>query len=80
MANCKCCGQSVPDTLATRLIQLRESKGINQADFADRVGISQPVLSCIESGQRLPRVTQIISFCDVLGCTPNDLMDWEVSA
>ncbi len=78
MANCKCCGQKVPDSLATRLVNLRETKGINQADFADLVGMSQPVLSRIESGQRFPRVTQILSFCDVLGCTPNDLLCWEV--
>ena len=38
--------------IGKRLQELRESKGLSQSDLANYLGISQPLLSQIESGNR----------------------------
>ena len=38
--------------IGKRLQELRESKGLSQSDLASYLGISQPLLSQIESGNR----------------------------
>jgi transcriptional regulator with XRE-family HTH domain len=42
--------------LARRVIALRKASGLNQRDFAARVGIKQPQLARLESGKQIPKL------------------------
>lgn len=42
--------------LARRVIALRKASGLNQRDFAARVGIKQPQLARLESGKQMPKL------------------------
>lgn len=43
----------------SELAQARKEAGLSQGELADRVGISQPALSKIESGTNDPRLTTV---------------------
>ena len=43
-----------PEQLRTRLIHLRKSKGLTQAEVAERIGVTQATVSRLESGSRSP--------------------------
>lgn len=36
------------------ITEIRESKGLNQKEFAEILGVSESMLSRLESGERLP--------------------------
>ncbi|AOF53697.1 hypothetical protein BKG91_03470 [Rodentibacter caecimuris] len=60
-------------TLATRLNKLLKEKDINQTEFAEMVGIKQPSMQRILSGEtKNPR--KIIKMASVLGVDPNWLL------
>ncbi|OKH51514.1 transcriptional regulator [Calothrix sp. HK-06] len=42
--------------LARKVIALRKASGLNQRDFAERVGIKQPQLARLESGKQMPKL------------------------
>ncbi len=42
--------------IARQVINLRKASGLNQRDFAERVGIKQPQLARIESGKQIPKI------------------------
>ena len=59
---------------------LREALGLSQVDFAARIGITQPHVSSVESGQRgygIPTILAIMDRyrpqCVQLGITAEDL-------
>ncbi len=55
-------------TFAQRLRTLREAAGLTQMELADRSGVSQSVLSLLESGKRLePNFRIVVCLADVLG-------------
>lgn len=41
---------------ARQVIALRRASGLNQRDFAKRVGIKQPQLARLESGKQIPKI------------------------
>jgi transcriptional regulator with XRE-family HTH domain len=45
---------------------LREERGLDQGELADRVGITQPYLSQLENGQRDPSVSLLRKIVDEL--------------
>ncbi len=45
----------------------RESQGISQDELAEKLGVSQAVISKTESGNRNIDVLQLMEYCDVLG-------------
>src|SRR5690625_2956233 len=47
----------------------REAAGLSQRALGDRTGISQSSLSRMISGQRAPKMTEIILIADATGCT-----------
>ena len=59
----------------SRLGQLREDKGLSQADLARAVGISPHYLALIESGEREPDGAILRSLGRVL-----EVADWEQSS
>lgn len=56
-------------TLAEMIKAERERQGINQADFAKRVGVSQTVISKLESGA-IKKTTHILKLAQVLDINP----------
>ena len=59
-----------------RLHQLRMAKGFTQQELAARSGISQGVISYIESGMtQNPRFETMAKLADALGCRLEELMD-----
>ena len=55
--------------VASRIIYLREQKGLTTNKLANMAGISQSHLREIELGLRNPTVETLSYFCDALGVT-----------
>jgi transcriptional regulator with XRE-family HTH domain len=53
--------------LARLIIQLRDKKGLSQAELAQRSGISQPVISRIEGGKQQPTAYQYGQLASAFG-------------
>lgn len=49
------------------LIELREQRGLNQAQLADRLGISPSSMSAYELGTRIPRDEIKVKIADFFG-------------
>lgn len=45
---------------ARQVIALRKASGLNQRDFAKRVGIKQPQLARLESGKQIPKIETLV--------------------
>lgn len=52
-----------------RLQELRESKNLSQSDLANYLGISQPLLSQIEAGNRNLNLTLLDTLCSLFCCS-----------
>ncbi len=61
------------------LKKLRLNAGLSQKRLAELVGLRQPNISEIESGQRTPSVPTILRLKDVLGVSGDDLLKALVS-
>jgi DNA-binding XRE family transcriptional regulator len=55
--------------VARHIIALRKASGLNQRDFADRVGIKQPQLARIESGKQIPKLETLMKLAAGAGYT-----------
>lgn len=49
------------------IVSQREINGYTQSEFAELINVSQPTLSRWESGDRQPKLSDIIDICDKLG-------------
>lgn len=65
--------------LPHNLKKCRKAAGMTQAQLAERVGISQNLVSNWEHpwGLRVPDVMQVYRLAEVLGCTTGDLLKCE---
>ncbi|MDZ7628977.1 MAG: helix-turn-helix domain-containing protein [Parvularculaceae bacterium] len=61
-----------PRSIGDRIRHARKFAGINQADLAARVGVSQPAVANWESGVHDPRRLMLSKIADALGVSP----DW----
>jgi transcriptional regulator with XRE-family HTH domain len=57
-----------------RAREARLELGLKQADVAERIGLSSEVYGRIERGTVVPRLTTLLSICEVLRVRPNDLL------
>jgi len=58
-----------------RLSELRQQRGITWAELADRVGITEANLYALARGGKAGiRFRALSSLCEVLECTPGDLL------
>lgn len=55
----------------------RESEGLSQEDFAERIGVTQQMISKYESGIKLPSISTLADIADVLDCSTDYLLDRE---
>lgn len=54
-------------TLAKLIIELRESVGLTQREFADRLNIKQSQLARIESGRQTPKLATLVKLASGAG-------------
>lgn len=54
---------------------MREQKGITQAELAEKIHVSQPMLCQIERGTKSPSLPLSAEIAAVLGCTVNDILE-----
>ena len=50
--------------IGERLKELRLKKGLTQRVVAENMGVSKPIMSQYESGQRLPSIPKLIRLAD----------------
>ena len=62
-------------TLASNLIRLRTAAGMTQAELAERVGVSEKVVSKWECGETKPSAEVLPALADAFGCTIDALFD-----
>ena len=60
--------------IGKRLQGLRESKGLSQSDLANYLGISQPLLSQIEAGNRNLNLSLLDKLCSLFGCSDSYIL------
>lgn len=53
--------------LARQIRQLREARGLSQAELAELLGTRQPSIARIESGRVLPRIDMLFRLATALG-------------
>ncbi len=69
-------GEEQPHRIVVHLDELLEARGMTLAELARRVGISAVNLSVLKNGHaRAVRFSTLTDICDVLGCTPGDLLE-----
>ncbi|MBQ9662778.1 MAG: helix-turn-helix transcriptional regulator [Oscillospiraceae bacterium] len=57
----------------------RQEQNYSQEDFAECLGISRNALGSIERGQSEMKVGALISACDALGVSPNEVLPARLS-
>lgn len=65
----------MPDNFGERLKQLRKSKGLNQEDLADALGMSYMTIRRWEKGITTPRMEDIKALAKALGVSEADLLN-----
>lgn len=58
----------------TNLRDLRKANGLTQKELGARIGVTSQAVNKWENGSRLPRMHDVLKICEVLGCTPDDLI------
>jgi transcriptional regulator with XRE-family HTH domain len=59
--------------LGTNIVYLRTQKGLNQKDFAAKIGVSQVSLSNYEHGKQTPPLEMLVKIADALDVSLDDL-------
>ena len=60
--------------IGKRLIQMREQKGVNQTELADKAGIGRTTVVNIENGHQRITIEVLYKIAYVLDCEPGDLL------
>lgn len=63
--------------IGERLLRIRKSRGLTQAEVAEAAGISDRTYADIERGTANMRTQTLLRLCAVLGTTPNDILTEE---
>lgn len=58
----------------TNLRDYRKANGLTQKELGARIGVTSQAVTKWENGSRLPRMNDVLKICEVLGCTPDDLV------
>ena len=61
------------DGLGNRLRELREAKGLTQAQLADASGMSRKTVNTVENGVFVPSTIVALKLAAALQCTVEDL-------
>ena len=60
-----------------RLKEFRLKMNLSQREIAEMLGIAQPYYWKWETGRSFPNAKQILKFCEIFKCTPNDLFGFK---
>ena len=52
----------------------RETQGLTQAEVASHVGVGQSAVAMWETGETLPRASNLIALAKLFGCTMDELL------
>ncbi len=63
-----------------RLKHMREERKLSQMDLARAAGISQNMITYIETGKRTPTLSTLLKLCDALNINPSVLFTEENDA
>jgi putative transcriptional regulator len=64
--------------LRFRLRDVREARGLTQAQLAERIGVRQATISDLETGKaRVLRFSLLDALCGALNSTPAELMEYD---
>ena len=61
------------DGLGNRLRELREAKGLTQAQLADLIGVSRKTVNTVENGVFIPSTVVALKLAGALGCSVEEL-------
>lgn len=53
---------------------IRTAQGLTLEQVGKSLGVSKQFVFQLEQGTRLPNVRQILEICNILRCTPNDIL------
>lgn len=65
-------------TMKLRVKHYRELAEMTQAELASAIGKSWRSVQQWEAGTVWPNAETVVSLCETLRCTPNDLFGWEI--
>lgn len=68
---------SEKNKLGSKIVQLRESRKLSQADLAERTELSADLISQIESGELIPSLSPLIKIARALGVRLGTFLDDE---
>ncbi len=60
--------------IGNRLYKIRKSKGLTQAEVAEKADFSDRTYADIERGSTNMRLETLLKICDALNITPNDIL------
>ena len=63
------------DEFVTRLVQLRDKKGVSARDMSLSLGQNPGYINSIESGKALPSMASFFFICEYLNISPKDFFD-----
>ena len=66
-------GARLAEGLGNRLRELREAKGLTQAQLADLIGVSRKTVNTVENGVFIPSTVVALKLAKALGCSVEDL-------
>ena len=61
------------ERLENRLKELREAKGLTQAQLADLIGVSRKTVNTVENGVFVPSTIVALKLAGALGCPVEEL-------
>ncbi|HYD23919.1 MAG TPA: helix-turn-helix transcriptional regulator [Croceibacterium sp.] len=61
------------ERLGNRLRELREAKGLTQAQLADLIGVSRKTVNTVENGVFTPSTVVALKLAGALGCSVEEL-------
>jgi len=70
-------GAVTPDgakSIGARLATLRKERGLSQSEIADRLGISQPIVSDYERGELRMHGELLLQLADILGVSSDEIL------
>ena len=65
------------EEFSTRLIQLRNIKGVSARDMSLSIGQNPGYINNIETGKALPSMTNFFYICEYLQITPQEFFNYE---
>lgn len=69
----------INQNLAIKIKDLRNRKGFSQEQLAEESKLSLRTIQRIEKGESIPRGDTLTKLTKVLGVTPDDILDWEIT-